>query len=259
MRIFIYNDYIHNNYEVEKFFIEKFPNAEVKQCDSRDIINGRLDQSVDCFVFPGGADLFHVEKLNGAGNAAIKNYVKNGGRYIGICGGAYFASAALEFAKNWPNVDEISGTRELNLIDTIATGPIQDYCDMGQAMPAAYDSVCQLEYSPPNGDSRKITGHYSGGPYFHFNKADSIDCEIIARYADITESPAAIIHKQLQQGQVLLIGPHLEYPPHRLMDMSYAHNNSLARRQKIAEAITPHEDGRNELWAILFEKLGLKS
>jgi glutamine amidotransferase-like uncharacterized protein len=55
---------------------------------TRDLLN-----SSDIFVVPGGsgdADKFHKSKLKALGSI-VKNYLHDGGRYLGICMGAYFA------------------------------------------------------------------------------------------------------------------------------------------------------------------------
>ena len=48
-------------------------------------------------VMPGGRDKPYQENLSGKGIEIIKNFVKRGGSYLGICAGAYFASDRVEF------------------------------------------------------------------------------------------------------------------------------------------------------------------
>src|SRR5439155_12616093 len=57
-----------------------------------DIRAGRL-QDADVLVQPGGSGSKQAETLQPEGREAIRQFVKNGGGYVGICAGAYLASA----------------------------------------------------------------------------------------------------------------------------------------------------------------------
>jgi len=256
MNIFIYNDYIHNNYDVTRFLTSWFPEASIEQCDHRDIARGILETAPDLFVMPGGADLYYVEKLNGAGNKQIKTYVENGGKYLGICAGAYYGCASLEFAKDWAGEIEISGTRELGFFQGSAIGPIQDYCNPSQRIPSCYDNMCSLSYTENNEDIT-LHAHYNGGPYFSNLAAQTSteSMEVLAHYHDIKDQPAAIILCSHGKGRALLIGPHLEVSSEQLLAKSYTHNDTLPARQAIAHAIKTDEDKRQKLWHKLFDKL----
>tara|TARA_R110002124_G_scaffold64985_1_gene177173 strand:- start:58771 stop:59556 length:786 start_codon:yes stop_codon:yes gene_type:complete len=258
MNILIYNDYIHNNYDAIRFLANFFPHAKIQQCDHRDITQGILDSIPDLFVMPGGADLYYVEKLNGLGNTKIKTYVEQGGKYLGICAGAYYGCAHLEFAKGWPNEFEISGPRELSFYTGRAIGPIREYSDPAQRIPSCYDSVCTLSYTDTD-KSEEITlkAHYNGGPYFSNSAehANSETVEVLAQYTDIPHHPAAIILCRQGKGRALLIGPHLEDSAALILAKSYARNDTLSKREAIAQAIKADEDKRSKLWHKLFDKL----
>ncbi|UUZ62721.1 BPL-N domain-containing protein [Polaromonas sp. P1-6] len=49
------------------------------------------------FVMPGGADLPFCQALNGAPNERIRRFVEEGGAYLGICAGAYYACREIAF------------------------------------------------------------------------------------------------------------------------------------------------------------------
>jgi glutamine amidotransferase-like uncharacterized protein len=53
---------------------------------------GRLKEA-DVLVQPGGSGSGQAAALNPEGRAAIKEFVRGGGGYVGICAGAYLASA----------------------------------------------------------------------------------------------------------------------------------------------------------------------
>ena len=93
----------------------KLPYRYIK---SEDILDGVL-QGKNIFVMPGGADLPYCKKLNGLGNRKIRKFIEDGGFYIGICAGAYYACRRINFkGKDY----EVSGDRELELFEGTAEG-----------------------------------------------------------------------------------------------------------------------------------------
>jgi glutamine amidotransferase-like uncharacterized protein len=59
---------------------------------NRDQINSKTFKNIDIIAFPGGiGDSDTFDKLIRPNAGVITDYVKNGGRYLGICMGAYWA------------------------------------------------------------------------------------------------------------------------------------------------------------------------
>lgn len=71
-------------------------------------------------VIPGGRDLPYCRDLDGAGTRKIDDYVRRGGKYLGLCAGAYFASKNVEFELGTDIA--VQGTRELALWTGISRG-----------------------------------------------------------------------------------------------------------------------------------------
>lgn len=63
------------------------------------------------YVIGGGYDLGLIKALGPEGTNKIQQYVQQGGSYLGICSGAYFASNYIEFDKDGPL--EVCGDRQL--------------------------------------------------------------------------------------------------------------------------------------------------
>lgn len=63
------------------------------------------------YVIGGGYDLGLIKALGPEGTNKIQQYVHQGGSYLGICSGAYFASSYIEFDKDGPL--EVCGDRQL--------------------------------------------------------------------------------------------------------------------------------------------------
>lgn len=178
-----------------------------------EIIAGTWIEDAALLIMPGGADLGYVNKLNGAGNAAIRDYVQNGGAYLGICAGAYYASKFIEF--DIGGKQEISGSRELAFFPGKSIGPHlaqYDYLSYSGAR------LAPLTLSHEFSDQTAVF-YYNGGGYFA--DAETYDnTKVLAWYqtANAIAMPA-IIQMQSGKGQVILSGVHFEYAP-ELLDSS---------------------------------------
>ena len=133
--------------------------------------------SVDLCIFPGGvgdSDTFDIMfKHHGD---SIRRYVQGGGRYLGICMGAYWA-----------------GRHYLDILHNVEA---KQYIRRPNTCTRRYYSkAVECEW---NGRTDRF--FFYDGPAFIGNESEF---ETIARYAN--GDPAAII-----QGKIGLIGPHLE-------------------------------------------------
>ena len=79
--------------------------------------------SAALLVFPGGRDLPYCAQLNGElGTGRVARFVRGGGAYLGLCAGAYFASARVDFELGTPL--EVTGARELAFFPGAAVGAV---------------------------------------------------------------------------------------------------------------------------------------
>ena len=68
------------------------PKLEVLRVTAEDIRGGILDD-VDVVIHPGGSGSQQGNQLGPEGRGAVRNFVRKGGGFIGVCAGAYLASA----------------------------------------------------------------------------------------------------------------------------------------------------------------------
>jgi len=147
--------------------------------DETDITPEFLSQ-FDLIVFPGGigdadrfSDVFHWKKA-----AAVNEYVRSGGKYLGICMGAYWAGSHY--------FDIISG------IDAV------QYIRQPDALvKRSYGTVVNCEWNK----EEEVMYFYDGCTF----TGNMTGIEVVGRYADVHKHPMAII-----QGNVGLIGTHPE-------------------------------------------------
>lgn len=183
---------------------EKF-GALVELIEARQVIEGSWIENASLFVMPGGADLPYCRFLNGRGNRNISSFVENGGAYLGVCAGGYYAGRRVEFAVGTDL--EVLGERELSFFPGSVKGPtfppFQYSSSVG--MRAVKLSSPFLEESP--------VCFYHGGGHFCISESRE-DVEVLARYSEAEGNPPAIVRCLVERGIVLLSGVHFEYDPH---------------------------------------------
>lgn len=154
--------------------------------------------TIDILVIPGGRDMPYQEALQGEPNASIRRFVEQGGRYLGICAGAYYGAARIQFAMNTPL--EISVDRELAFYNGVAMGPIygaDQFC---------YHSLRGARLAKVAWDCGVTSVYFNGGCGFVAGEG-----KIVATYQDLPHSPAAIVSCQIGKGKAVLCGVHPEY------------------------------------------------
>lgn len=168
------------------------------------ILNGALSH-YNLLIMPGGDMWQYRSYLAVTGMAKIKDYISQGGGYIGICGGSYFAANQIVW-RGWAYQprDSIS-IYGLNIVPAIADGPIEDFA------PSYVDSKCQIRIVQPGhpimiGLPDPITPYYDHGPKFLFN--DSINISILGR--TVIGDKKIILSYQYNLGKVFLTGTHPE-------------------------------------------------
>ena len=213
--IFVYDDGIH----AKSCLLQTLQSSgqEWQLVSAIEIANGILD-TAKILIMPGGADLYFCEKLNGTGNQAIRQFVENGGTYIGICAGAYYACRRIFWAEDEGEA-AICGERELGFYKGSARGPIYPFIkDINHVQ--AWCKTVTIDWN-----GQHINVHYEGGPVFEPD--DDCDAIVLARYTDLPNQPAAILQCNVGKGTVILSSPHIEiYRNNRHMNL-YRHNNDF--------------------------------
>lgn len=93
---------------------------DIKPVSAQTLAQEPWEGATSLLVFPGGRDLPYCAKLAGAPNAKIKRWVQQGGKYLGLCAGAYYGSQRVEFELGTPL--EVVGDRELDFFPGLCRG-----------------------------------------------------------------------------------------------------------------------------------------
>lgn len=202
-----------------------FSNDNVTLIKADELIRDGIPEHVDLFLIPGGADRPYAKKLNGIGNKNIRQYVENGGTYLGICAGAYYGCNNIEFQKNTPH--EICEDRELKFCDGTAVGCLNEIAPLyDQTLRSA--TITNIEI---NNISMPML--YWGGCYFK-NLSNAI---VIGHYEDIKGKPPAIVSCSVGKGRALLYGAHFEISAKNLNDFDFGNEQDNTLKIAIAEQL----------------------
>lgn len=168
-----------------------------KRVDRHFFLSPDWENSTDLIIIPGGRDVPYHESLRGEPNKRIRAFVENGGSYLGICAGGYYASKQVIFEEGGEL--EVIADRELAFFSGRAIGPAY-----GKNL-FRYDSQEGARIAKVKWEGEEIPVYFNGGCYF-----EGVASEVIATYADIEGNPAAIISCKVGKGLAVLSGVHPE-------------------------------------------------
>jgi len=164
-----------------------------------DYINNNGLDNFSILCIPGGDMYQYAQDLSSGGMAKIRKFICHGGVYIGICGGAYFASEKVI----WQGDQLPMAT--LRIFPGTAEGPISEivpHPNYNMCKVNIVDSTHPITQSEPNSSWML----YYWGPVLKPNNDASIT--ILGKY-DRGNQPAMLIF-DYGFGRVFLIGTHPE-------------------------------------------------
>jgi glutamine amidotransferase-like uncharacterized protein len=203
----------HTQYTLNKLLSSKY---HLKTIDQEEVKNNLWVKNAALFIMPGGADIMYARSLKGLGNQQIRSYVQDGGRYLGICAGAYYGCKRLSFAHG--TSQEIASDRELAFFPDTAEGPTLKPWDHKTNSGADIANVQWVEESGPFPKNHNLSVYYNGGGHF-VNVKDYQDVTPLANYVIQSQTKTAIVDIAFGKGQAILSGVHCEFAP-ELLDMS---------------------------------------
>jgi glutamine amidotransferase-like uncharacterized protein len=209
--------------------------------DSKQILHEPWQQDACLFLMPGGRDVHYHSALSGSGTEKIKRFVENGGAYLGLCAGAYFAAEAIEFEKGGKL--QVCGKRDLELFPGVAIGPAYG---LGKY---SYESDQGVEAAQISWENEECFTYFNGGCYFEGAQGFS-NVSILSSYMNLEASPAAIISCKVGKGTALLSGVHIEFSAQHLQRGS-------AHFERIYPMLEKSEEKRRAIFRNVLKKLGV--
>lgn len=191
--VFIYNGpgtvLVTQACETFKKFLSSYT---IQKISPQEVCAGQWVYQAALFVMPGGTDISYTEQLNGLGNDQIKIFVKNGGTYLGICGGAFYASSTVEFCKGDPSL-QVLGERELSFFPGVACGPA-----LPSRHPFSYENEASSQSAHIVWSSEHKTTflYYKGGCFFQ-DASSMPGIKVLAHYGYYPENPLLLLNALL--------------------------------------------------------------
>ena len=192
-----------------------------------DIKNGELTNDKYAIVFfPGGMAYDFFKRIGFGGVRKIRDFVNDGGGYLGICAGAYFASDSVTWEGE--KIDAV-----LSLFDGTAVGSLK------KIIPWDQYTLTGISVKKNNPSAKYLLPSYStlyyGGPAFYVH--EGVDIDTLATWNGYNDAPA-IINFEYGKGRVFLSGAHLEIE-----------ENSIRDGQNFAGELDDPETEWDILWA----------
>ena len=176
----------------------------IRFTDAREIIHLDVlsNPDIKMLCMPGAHARGYEDKLHGLGNEKIREFVKRGNVYLGICGGAYYAAEQIIFKGQKLHIQQKGS---LGLFKGIAKGSLPKLT-RNILFNETLNSSNYVNLFSKHSDLIKV--FYNGG--CQFIPYDN-NYEVIAYYKDLLSPNIAIIKSCYAKGTVLLVGVHLEY------------------------------------------------
>lgn len=177
----------------------------VETVSALDIRRGALD-AYDVAIFPGGSGGKQAETLGQEGRERVREFVENGGGFVGICAGAYLASAHYRWS--------------LHLLDA----RVVDSNHWARGTGDVELRISAIGRKAFNVEDETATIYYGQGPLLApGGKAAIADYELLAAYETeiakngaprgVMKGAGAIARGAFGAGRVVCFSPHPERTP----------------------------------------------
>lgn len=180
-----------------------------------DLLTRTLSQ-FDAVIFPGGSGSKEAAAIGQQGRRAVRNFVESGGGYVGICAGAYLATAKYDWSLALVNANTFTGKRDIPGVGVKSmwfrgSGNVDmELTDEGRRVLGAVPSPVQVRYV--NGP---ILSPADKGDLPEYLPLATFVTEI-SKYepqkGTMVDTPA-IVAAQFGRGRAIAISPHPEATP----------------------------------------------
>lgn len=160
----------------------------------------------DVIIFSGGSGSKQAESLGEKGKQNIRKYIENGGKYFGICAGAYLATSGFDWTLHILNAETISTTewkRGKGFVDIELT-------DEGRNIFGPVTEIFKCRYS--SGPLLKVAHKENLLPFTTLGYFRSEVSENGVTEGVMIDTPA-IVSATYGKGKVLVVSTHPENTP----------------------------------------------
>jgi len=170
--------------------------VDADRISAAEINDGEWVDDYDAIWFPGGYAWYYTRHIRNNGQEAIRQFVNDGGVYVGVCAGAFFAADIIVWEGDTINYP-------LDLFDGTAIGPLEDIAEWPN------HTMTELNLNEDHSSEPDIenAGYqlYYGGPYLE--RGDTA-IESLAKYSET--GLCCALTSNYGDGKLLLIATHPE-------------------------------------------------
>ncbi|BFZ53994.1 biotin holocarboxylase synthetase [Savitreella phatthalungensis] len=228
------------------------PYYSVRTIDARALIEEPWASSTALLVVPGGRDVPFCAALRGRGTDAIRSFVSKGGKYLGLCAGAYFAASRCEFEASSADM-AVVGDRDLGFFPGVVRGCAFEGFSYDSEIGARAVSIQPSTQMPP------FRCYWNGGGVF----VDAIEkpgVEVIARYSESADSivvgggDACVVKCDVDRGVAVLSAVHPEIGPRTICTGSHDDVSENDQIDLNNDALGKHENARLSFFRSILDK-----
>lgn len=204
------------------------------------------------FVLPGinGEKCMYPDHIGQDGFSKIRDFVENGGAYLGFCAGAYHAFSEIDYTPPFGRPKHRS--KDKALIEGTATGPIHHAYIPDNGL-NNYSGCTTISVHVEDTTPYDMLACYGNGPVLLPSSQDSLHTRVIARYNDVEGNPPAILERRVGQGLVIASGIVPQYGAMHIAEESYGEmgKRGYGALVELEKSLKPHEDNRLRLMGML--------
>ena len=178
-----------------------------------DIRDGVLDQ-FDMVIFPGGSGSKQAAALEEEGQEVVKQFVEDGGGYMGICAGAFLAASNYSWSlgisnhKTFCETIDVPGIGRKSMWFRGGSAPVtMELTDEGRSILGDFEGVFEVRYQ--NGPIMSPMGRQGLGNFRSLAHFRSEVSKYKPQEGTMINTPAVIVG-EYGDGRVLCISPHPE-------------------------------------------------
>jgi len=177
-----------------------------------DLQNGGLE-GFDVVIFPGGSAPKQAAVLGESGKQAVREFVQNGGGYVGICGGAFLATAKYDWGMTLVNAKPLTGKIDipgegLVSITSRGAGMVKvELTDAGKKILGDWPGLLDIRYT--GGPILSPAGSNDLSEYVPLALFRTEVWKYEPQQGTMIDTPA-IIAGRLGKGHVIIFSPHPE-------------------------------------------------
>jgi len=212
----------------------------IRVVDSQTLRQSAWEKETYALAIGGGSCSIWEALLQEEGMRKIHDFVVQGGRYLGICAGAYFGAAISYFQE--VGKEPLEKRRPLGFYPGLAVGPIyvtSDYLSPQAAL------ALKVELASKNGTKEGYC-YYQGGPAFDVAESSPF-LRVLLKF---DFGWAGGISSRYGLGKSVMCGLHPEF----IWEKSLADGTCVQEYQELVDCLHEQEGFREEVWQTLMQE-----